>query len=124
MLEVKRKSSVFEVASSDLDNSLTELQAQRDAAQDLIKETFQVRFESLKMLCILLLFYFCNTILTFWTFCRVTRHTLRCARKTSSRSFTPSINRRSCELWAHTTCMYSDSVLAVLAVVFLFLILC
>ncbi|XP_034243852.1 brain tumor protein-like isoform X2 [Thrips palmi] len=39
--EVRRKSSVFEVASSDLDNALTELQAQRDAAQDLIKETFQ-----------------------------------------------------------------------------------
>ncbi|KAE8745672.1 hypothetical protein FOCC_FOCC007673 [Frankliniella occidentalis] len=41
MVEVKRKSSIFEVASSDLDNALTELQAQRDAAQDLIKETFQ-----------------------------------------------------------------------------------
>lgn len=42
MVEVKRKSSIFEVASSDLDNALTELQNQRDAAQDLIKETFQV----------------------------------------------------------------------------------
>lgn len=41
MVEVKRKSSVFEVASSDLDNALTELQAQRDAAHDLIKETYQ-----------------------------------------------------------------------------------
>lgn len=44
MAEVKRKSSIFEVASADLDNALTELQAQRDAAQDLIKETFQVSF--------------------------------------------------------------------------------
>ena len=44
MAEVKRKSSIFEVASADLDNALTELQAQRDAAQDLIKETFQVGY--------------------------------------------------------------------------------